>query len=74
MIPSEIIDYAATLGLGDLEEIRLKSGESVYLIQDSGIAGTPMYLHYVDDVVVLSTHDESMALFEEPDYMEDHDG
>lgn len=75
MIPEEVLDYAAMLGLGDLDEITLRNGEHVYLIQDMGIAGTPMYLHYVDDTITLSTHEESMALFDEPDYMRgDEDG
>lgn len=71
MIPKDILEYASLLGFEKLETIKLKSGEEVYLIQTSGIVGLPMYLHYVDGTVGLSTHDESMALFEEPDYMKE---
>ena len=71
MIPKDILEYASLLGFEKLETIKLKSGEEVYLIQTSGIVGLPMYLHYVDGIVRASTPDESMALFEEPDYMKE---
>lgn len=69
MIPKDILEHASLLGFEKLETIKLKSGEEVYLIQTEGIVGIPMYLHHVNGIVGLSTYDESMALFNEPEYM-----
>lgn len=71
MIPKDILEHASMLGFEKLETIALRSGEEVYLVQADGIVGPPIYLHYVDGTIELSTHDESMALFEEPDYMKE---
>ena len=41
----------------------------MYLLQSDAIIGLPMYLHYVDGILAPSTREESMGLFDEPDYM-----
>lgn len=74
MIPKDIYEYASALGFDELEEIGLESGETVYLIQQDGVVGLPMYLHIVDGIVRLSTHEESMKLFNEPEYIGEQDG
>ena len=74
MIPKDIQEYASLLGFDELDEITLRSGEKVYLVQTDGIVGLPMYLHDLSGIVRLSTYDESMALFYEPDYMGEENG
>jgi len=69
MIPNDILEYASLMGFDELEEVKLRGGEIVYLIQQEGAVGLPMYLHVVDGIVKLSTYEESMELFSEPDYM-----
>lgn len=71
MIPRDIEAEADAMGAEGLEEITLSSGEVVYLMGFSGKVGLPVYLHYVDGTIVTSTHDESMALFDEPAYIGD---
>lgn len=74
MIPMDIQEYASLLGFDELEEITLRSGEKVYLVKDEGIVGIPMYLHNVGGIVRTSTYDESMELFDEPEYVGSEDG
>lgn len=74
MIPEEITREAMDAGFDSVEELTLRSGETVYLLQSEGIIGLPMYLHYVDGILMLSTREESLALFDEPDYMGDDNG
>lgn len=71
MIPRDIEAEAEAMGAEGLEEITLSSGEVVYLLRFDGKVGTPVYLHYADGIIVTSTHDESMSLFNEPDYIGD---
>lgn len=74
MIPEEITKEAMDAGFNSVEELTLMSGETVYLLQSSGATGLPMYLHYVDGILMLSTREESLALFSEPEYMRDDNG
>lgn len=74
MIPSDIREYASLLGFDELDEITLRSGEKVYLVKAEGIVGLPMYLHNVDGIVRTSTYEESMRLFNEPEYTGEQDG
>lgn len=71
MIPKNILEYASLLGFDELEEVTLEGGETVYLIQQEGIVGLPMYLRETDGIVTMSSYEESMALFQEPDYMKE---
>ena len=71
MIPRDIEAEADAMGAEGLEEITLSSGEVVYLLRFGGKVGLPVYLHYADDIIVTSTHDESMSLFNEPAYVGD---
>ena len=71
MIPKDILEYASFLGFDQLEEVTLKDGETVYLIQQEGIVGLPMYLHKTDGIVGMSSYEETMALFQERDYARD---
>lgn len=71
MIPADIRDYASSLGIDELEEIELRNGETVYLIQGQGMSGLPLYLHYDQGSIVVSNRNESMTLFDEPSYMGD---
>lgn len=70
MIPKEVIEQASLMGFEELEAIKLRSGEEVYLIQMDGTVGLPTYLHMKDGIATMSTYDESMALFDEPSYMQ----
>ena len=74
MIPSNIREYASLLGFDELDEITLRSGEKVYLVKTNGVVGLPMYLHNVDGIVRTSTYEESMRLFNEPEYTGEQDG
>ena len=71
MIPDEVILEASEMGYVTAEELRLRSGKTVYLLvpEDGAIVGLPQYLHYVDGVLVQSNAKESMALLDEPDYI-----
>jgi hypothetical protein len=71
MIPRDIQAEADAMGAEGLEEITLSSGEVVYLLRFSGKVGLPAYLHYEDGIIVASTYEQSMALFDEPAYMGD---
>lgn len=72
MIPAEVTKEAKAMGFLTAEELVLRSGETVYLlISDAAKVGLPQYLHYVDGLLVQSTHAESMALFDEPAYMDE---
>lgn len=71
MIPKDIKAEADAMGAEGLEEIILSSGEVVYLLRFGGKVGLPVYLHYVDGIIVTSTHDESMSLFNESAYIGD---
>lgn len=57
------------MGFDSVERIALTSGETAYVLVGDGKIGLPMYLHHVDGVVMLSTHDESMRLLDEPEYI-----
>lgn len=69
----EAIDEAIAMGYEGAEEITLSSGETVYLLMagDGAIIGLPTYIHEVDGIVVASTYEESMALFDEPNYLKE---
>lgn len=71
MIPAEVTNEAKVMGFPKVEELVLRSGETIYLlVADAAKVGLPQYLHYVDGLLMQSTHAESMALFSEPAYME----
>lgn len=72
MIPHEVMQEAALLGYVSVSEIRLRSGETVYLlISDNAKIGLPMYLHYVDEAIAMSTYDESISLLGEPEFLKE---
>ena len=72
MIPAEVSNEANIMGFAGVDEIVLRSGETIYLlIAGGGKVGVPQYLHYVDGILTQSTHAESMALFDEPAYMDE---
>lgn len=70
MIPNEVTQEARATGFADVSELVLRSGETVYLLDaGGGRVGLPMYLHYVDGLLMQSTVEESMALFDEPEFI-----
>ena len=72
MIPAEVTVEAKVTGYVSAEELVLRNGETIYLlIADGGKVGVPQYLHYVDGLLMQSTHAESMALFDEPAFMDE---
>lgn len=72
MIPAEVTTEAKVMGFAGVEELVLRSGEIIYLlVADDVKIGVPQYLHYVDGLLMQSTHAESMALFNEPAYMDE---
>ena len=72
MILAEVTREAKLMGFASVEELVLRSGETIYLlVADGGKIGVPQYLHYVDGLLVQSTHAESMALFDEPAFMDE---
>ncbi len=71
MIPKDIEAEAESVGAESLEEITLSNDEVVYLLGFSGKVGLPVYLHYEDGIIVTSTYEQSMALFDEPAYIGD---
>lgn len=72
MIPADVTNEARAMGFANVEELVLRSGETIYLlVADAAKVGLPQYLHYVDGLLVQSTHAESMALFDEPAYMDE---
>lgn len=58
-------DYETT------EELQLRDGSIVYLLQpkDGAVIGLPRYIKKTPFGFDVSTDDESMNLFNEPDYM-----
>ncbi len=64
---------AAEFGFEKVRELRLRSSETVYLLiaDTDEVIGIPMYLHYVNDMLMASNYEQSMALFDEPEFMED---
>lgn len=72
MIPAEVTDEARVMGFSKVEELVLRSEETIYLlVADAAKVGLPQYLHYVDGLLVQSTAAESLALFDEPAYMDE---
>ena len=72
MIPAEVTVEAKVTGYVSAEELVLRNGETIYLlIADGGKVGVPQYLHYVDGLLMQSTNAESMALFDEPAFMDE---
>lgn len=72
MIPAEVTVEAMAMGYASVEELVLRSGETIYLlVSDAEKVGMPQYLHYVDGLLVQSTAAESLALFDEPAYMDE---
>lgn len=72
MIPQEVMTEAIAMGFEGVEEVTLKSGETVYvMVAGDAKIGLPIYLHYVDELLVPSTGEQAMALFDEPDYTKD---
>ena len=70
----EANEWAKTHGFDSAEELTLKSGEVVYLLQSEGNIGLPRYARPIEGGgFVASTDEESMALFEEPDYLREVD-
>lgn len=70
----EANEWAKTHGFKSAEELALKSGEVVYLMQSDGNIGLPRYARYLGGGdFEASTDEESMALFEEPDYLREVD-
>lgn len=72
MIPAEVTDEARVMGFAKVEELMMRSGETIYLlVADAVKVGLPQYLHYVDGLLMQSTAAESLALFNEPAYMDE---
>lgn len=69
MIPRDILETADAMGFDGVEEMTLTGGETAYILIGDGRIGLPMYLHYVDGAVTLSTYEESMRLLDEPEYI-----
>lgn len=71
MTLDEARDRAREWGWDDAEELVLLSGETVYLLVGEGMIGLPRYIHDVGGLALLSTDEESMALFDEPAYLDE---
>lgn len=72
MIPAEVTSEAKIMGFASVEELVLRSGETIYLlVADTAKVGLPQYLHYVDGLLMQSTAAESLDLFDEPAYMDE---
>lgn len=72
MIPEEVRNEAMLMGFTAVEELVLRSGETIYLlVADAAKVGLPQYLYYVDGLLMQSTAAESLALFDEPAYMDE---
>lgn len=70
----EANEWAKAHGFDSAEEFTLKSGEVVYLMQSEGNIGLPRYARYLGGGdFEASTDEESMALFDEPDYLREVD-
>ena len=68
---SDAVKWAEDYGYETAEEIKLKSGEAVYLLVGNGAVGLPRYLHDRGELFELSSDEESMELFDEPEYMDE---
>lgn len=67
--------WAVENGYETTEELHMSNGGTVYLLQpkDGALIGIPRYIRETELGFVVSTDDESMALFDEPDYMGEDD-
>lgn len=74
MTLSDAIEWARSAGYETAERLKLKSGETVYLLVGGGKIGLPRYLHDRGEIFELSSDGESMDLFNEPEYMDGEDG
>lgn len=71
---TDAIEWAKGNGYETAEQLKLKSGETVYLLIHEGKIGLPRYIRDVGGFLKLSTDEESMKLFDEPAFLEDDDG
>jgi hypothetical protein len=76
LIKDEADAWAKSNGYEETDEIRMRSGETAYLLQpaDGHVIGIPRYIRHTEQGFIMSNYEESMALFDEPDYMRNEDG
>lgn len=67
----EASTWARDAGYETAEEIRLRSGETVYLLVGGGKIGLPRFIRDLGGVFVLSSDEESRSLFHEPAFLEE---
>ena len=73
MIPEEVREDAQAAGFKSVEELELASGETVWLLvpNDGAVVGLPVYLHYVNGLLTISTPKESRAILSDPSFVGD---
>lgn len=69
MTLQDAIEMAVSFGYETAKAIELRSGETVYLLVGGGRIGLPRFIRDVGGLFVLSSDEESMALFDEPSFL-----